>query len=288
MSKFDEFSQINQIAIKNPVNSFGSENKLKNEWQGLRFNDKPIFEESIKEFNKFKEILINDNIEIIDLPYSENLTIDSIYTRDSIIVSPQGLILLNMGKSSRTPEAKENYKSLKLLGHKIAGEILPPGTLEGGDFIWIDENHAAVGLGPRTNKEGINQLKKILGDTVDLHIVNLPKPNHPEDVLHLMSIISPLDKDLALIYPRFMSKSFISWLKKLGLSFIKVSNNEYELMGCNVLATKPRSIIMLENILNVENDLKKSGCTVRTYKGDEISKKGEGGPTCLTRPLLRS
>ena len=164
---------------------------------------------------------------IIDLPSSNLLTIDSIYTRDSILISKAGLILCNMGRSSRTPEAKENYKTLSNKGYKIAGQIKAPGTLEGGDFIWIDNYHAAVGLGPRTNAEGIRQLKEILGSEVNLHVVNLPDPDHPDDVLHLMSIISPLDKDLALIYKPLMPDTFISWLSDLGIKFVEVSDAEY-------------------------------------------------------------
>ena len=115
----------------------------------------------------------------------------------------------------------------------------------------------------------------------------LPEPKHPDDVLHLMSIISPLDKDLALIYRPFMPISFLNWLTNLGIKFIEVSEKEYPLMGCNVLATSPRSIIMLEQLPGVQSDLVRAGCKIRTYKGMEISRKGEGGPTCLTRPLKR-
>ena len=285
---FNEYSKIAQVAIRNPESGFVNDKKLASEWKRLRFHSKPNFKDAVIEFTKFRELLEDDDIKIIDLPTSDNLTIDSIYARDSILISPKGLILCNMGRASRTPEAIDNFHTLSKMGHRVAGQIKPPGTLEGGDFIWIDNNHAAVGLGSRTNLEGINQLKKILSPGIDLHIVKLPEPDHPEDVLHLMSIISPFDKNLALIYKPLMPKSFINWLVNLGMEFVKVSSKEYSLMGCNVLATAPRSIIMLENIPNVENDLKKSGCTVRTYKGDEISKKGEGGPTCLTRPLLRS
>ena len=192
-----------------------------------------------------------------------------------------------MGRSSRTPEALENYAALSSKGYKIAGQIKAPGTLEGGDFIWIDNHHAAVGLGPRTNAEGINQLKEILGSEVNLHVVDLPDPDHPDDVLHLMSIISPLDKDLALIYRPLIPETFITWLSDLGISFIEVSDAEYSMMGCNVLATSPRSIIMLEELPEVRLDLEKAGCKIRSYKGLEISRKGEGGPTCLTRPLKR-
>ena len=125
--------------------------------------------------------------------------------------------------------------------------------MEGGDFIWLDEHHAAVGLGPRTNKEGIAQLRAILGEEVDLHIVELPAPDHPDDVLHLMSIISPLDKDLALIYRTLMPTQFIEWLEQLGIAFVDVPEAEYLPMGCNVLALGPRQVLMLENLPGVKS-----------------------------------
>ncbi len=287
MISFNEYSKIIEVAIRNPQSSFISEKKLLSEWQDLRFHSKPDFKKAIYEFKLFRELLEDDGIKIIDLPSSPNLTIDSIYTRDSILVCKKGLILCNMGRSSRTPEAQENYNTLASKNYKIAGQIQKPGTLEGGDFIWIDDKHAAVGLGPRTNSHGISQLKEILGPNIDLHIVKLPEPNHPDDVLHLMSIISPLDKDLALIYRPLMPTLFLNWLNKLGINFIEVSDKEYSNMGCNVLATKPRSIIMLEDLPSIHFELKKAGCKIRTYEGSEISLKGEGGPTCLTRPLKR-
>ncbi|MDB3950932.1 arginine deiminase family protein [Gammaproteobacteria bacterium] len=283
----NEYSQITEVAIRSPLQSFVDEEKLSSEWESLRFHAKPHLEEAIVEFNYFRGLLADDGITIIDLPSSDLLTIDSIYTRDSILISKAGLILCNMGRSSRTPEAVGNYATLSDKGYKIAGQIQAPGTLEGGDFIWIDNHHAAVGLGPRTNAEGIKQLKEILGSEVNLHVVDLPDPDHPDDVLHLMSIISPLDKDLALIYRPLIPETFITWLSDLGISFIEVSDAEYSMMGCNVLATSPRSIIMLEELPEVRLDLEKAGCKIRSYKGLEISRKGEGGPTCLTRPLKR-
>jgi len=288
MAVFNEYSLLTQVAIRSPLNSFLTDEKLSNEWQDLRFHSKPKLKESINEFIAFRKLLLNNEIEIIDLPQAKGLTIDSIYTRDSILISPKGLILCNMGRTSRTPEARNNYEYLKLKGYQIAGEILAPGTLEGGDFIWLSDTKAAVGLGPRTNQNGIDQLRKILGDTVDLHEVPLPEPTHPDDVLHLMSIISPLDKDLALIYRPLMPVSFIQWLEQFGIKFVEVDEAEYLLMGCNVLATSPRSIIMLENLPGVQRNLQNAGCDVQTYKGIEISRKGEGGPTCLTRPLKRN
>jgi N-dimethylarginine dimethylaminohydrolase len=248
----------------------------------------PDIEEAHREFGRFRQIFVDCGAEIIDLPTADDLTIDSIYPRDSILICPRGLIICNMGRATRTPEARINASYYESYGHEVVGEIVAPGTLEGGDFIWIDKHHAAVGLGPRTNREGIRQLQAILGDEVELHVVELPDPEHPDDVLHLMSIISPLDKNLALIYRAFMPHRFIQWLEQLGLAFVEVPEEEYLPMGCNVLAVGPRQVVMLENLPGVKSGLEAAGCSVTTYKGLEISRKGEGGPTCLTRPLVRT
>lgn len=287
MSRFNEYSTIKQVAIRSAANAFVSEAILAEQWQALRFHAKPDLAEAISEYEDFRALLRSTGANLIELSPSDSLTIDSIYTRDSILVSPKGLILCNMGRASRTPEAAINAASYTALGHRVAGQISAPGTLEGGDFIWLDEHHAAVGLGPRTNAEGIRQLADILGPEVELHVVELPAPDHPDDVLHLMSIISPLDRDLALIYRPFMPAQFIAWLEQLGVAFIDVPEQEYAIMGCNVLAIAPRTTIMLENLPAVKHGLEDAGCTVATYKGLEISRKGEGGPTCLTRPLER-
>jgi N-dimethylarginine dimethylaminohydrolase len=287
MPRYDEYSKITQVAIRSADKAFVSEEKLQQEWQPLRFHSKPELNEAVLEYAGFLDLLAGQGTDIVALDQADNLTIDSIYTRDSILVSPEGLILCNMGRGSRTPEAAINARAYEALGHKIAGQITAPGTLEGGDFIWLDQTHAAVGLGPRTNADGIRQLKDILGPDIELHIVPLPEPNHPDDVLHLMSIISPLDQDLALIYRPFMPRSFIEWLEQLGIQFVEVPDDEYEIMGCNVLAIAPRQAIMLENLPGVKTGLENAGVNVATYKGIEISRKGEGGPTCLTRPLER-
>ena len=287
MANFDEYSAITQVAIRGAANAFVSDAKLEQEWRPLRFHAKPQIDQALEEYTGFRQLLTSCGAQIIDLDGADNLTIDSIYTRDSILISPGGLIRCNMGRASRTPEASANAAAYQAAGHKIAGQITAPGTLEGGDFIWLDKNHAAVGLGPRTNAEGIRQLKALLGEDIELHVVELPDPDHPDDVLHLMSIISPLDRDLALIYRPFMPASFMHWLEALGIQFVDVPEEEYLTMGCNVLAIAPRQAIMLENLPGVKSRLEAAGCTLATYTGLEISRKGEGGPTCLTRPLIR-
>ena len=286
MNCFNEYSPIRKLAVRSAEEAFYNETKLEEQWQVLRFHAKPNYQIALQEYEQLESIFSSANIQIEYLAGNEKLTLDSIYTRDSLLVSPTGLILCRMGRKGRRHEPLTN--STALADEIINGKIIFPGTLEGGDFIWLDESHAAVGLGPRTNQAGIDQLKTLLGPNVDLHTVPLPAPDHPDDVFHLMSMISPLDSNLALIYRPLMPDTFLTWLATRGIEFVDVHESEFFDMACNVLALGPRKILMLDGLPKTKDRLEKAGCEVTCYKGDEISRKGEGGPTCLTRPLYRA
>ena len=291
ISQFNEYSQIKRMAIRPAISAYQSQSKIDAEWQDLRFHEVADYAESLNEYAAFRQNFIDAGVELIELPKDDDLTLDSIYVRDAAIISPKGLILCNMGRASRNNEPTIHGEVMARHGIPTHGRITAPGSVEGGDFIWVNEKAAAIGEGPRTNAEGIRQLGKLLGPDVDLHVVALPDPNpeesHPDDVFHLMSMISPLDEDLSLIYRPLMPASFISWLERHGMKFAEVPDDEFSPMGCNVLAISPREVLMLENLPGTKANLEAAGCTVHTYKGLEISRKGEGGPTCLTRPLVR-
>ena len=162
------------------------------------------------------------------------------------------------------------------------------GLLEGGDFVWFDAASCAVAECYRTNAEGIRQLREILGPGVDVQAVPLPHDQGPGACLHLMSLISPLDADLALVYSRLMPVPFRNWLLARGIRLVEVPDEEYGLtMGCNVLALAPRKCLAIEGSPITRARLEAAGCEVIAFKAEEISLKGGGGPTCLTRPLLR-
>ena len=161
--------------------------------------------------------------------------------------------------------------------------------LEGGDIVWIDTKTLAIGEGYRSNSHGIKQLKGILGDLVEAIItVPLPHWNGKNDCLHLMSNLSPLDHNLFLIYPRLLPVSFIQFLIDRKIELIEVPDSEYDSMGCNVLAIGHKKVIMVKGNSITKNLIEKKGIEVFTYDGTEISLKGAGGPTCLTRPFLRT
>ena len=284
---WNEYDALKLVAVRDAQNAFVSEARLDAEWEKLRFHTRPELSEAVVEHQAFRERLRSLGASLLELAGDTSLTLDSIYTRDNIIVSPRGLILCNMGRASRTAEGPFNAQAYAAQGFDVLGRIEAPGTLEGGDFIWLDENTAVVGLGPRTNQAGIDQLHALLGEQLELHVVPLPGVDHPDDVLHLMSIISPVDRNLAVVYKPFMPASFVDWLSARGIDFVEVPEQEFLPMACNVLALAPREVLMLENLPETKRRLEQVGCRVQTYKGLEISRKGEGGPTCLTRPLLR-
>jgi N-dimethylarginine dimethylaminohydrolase len=159
--------------------------------------------------------------------------------------------------------------------------------LEGGDVVWVDERTLAVGRGYRTNDEGLRQLRELTADIVDeIVVVALPHWNGPADVLHLMSFLSPIDHDLALVYSRLMPVPFREWLLARGNRLVEVPDEEYDTMACNVLAVAPRKCIMLEGNPRTRELLEAEGVEVRVFGGAEICAKGAGGPTCLTCPIL--
>ena len=287
MKGLNEYGALKCVAVRTPTAAFSSDEKISTEWQALRFHTEPNLSDAIIEHREFVRIIVNAGADVIELEAAAETTLDSIYTRDALLVSPLGLILCNMGRASRNGEPTANARRLKQAGFSIAGSIKAPGTIEGGDVIWLDDKTLAVGEGPRTNAEGIRQLSSLLGPAVEVHIVPLPAPDHPDDVFHLMSMISPLDADLALIYRPLMPPEFLEWLAARGIQFIDVPDEEFMLMGCNVLALGPRHCVMLDRLPKTKKLMIQAGCRVQTYRGDEISRKGEGGPTCLTRPLVR-
>jgi N-dimethylarginine dimethylaminohydrolase len=193
-----------------------------------------------------------------------------------------------MGKESRKNEPKALKNFLFHNNISVVGEIKYPGIIEGGDIIWINKRTIAVGEGYRTNKEGIQQLKDILGNEVD-DIIPVPLPHWlgPENCLHLMSNVSPIDHNLFLIYPKLLPARFIEFLKGLNIKLINVPDDEYESMACNVLSLAPKKCIMMSGNPITQTLLESNNVEVFTYDGSEISLKGAGGPTCLTRPIYR-
>ena len=283
----DMVKQVRRVLLKHPREAFIDQATVDRQFSELNYSNTPDFEIACNDYDQFVDLIQSFGAEIHFLPAS-NTSLDSIYTHDPCIVTNGGAILCNMGKPQRYNESDDIEKYFTSIGIPILGRIEGTGTLEGGDIIWIDERTVAVGEGYRSNMEGIDQFKHLLGDLVDDVIpVALPHWTGPEDCLHLMSNVSPIDHDLYLVYSRLLSVSFRRYLLERKIQLIEVPDEEYASMGCNVLAMTSRKVIMIEGNPITQKRLENEGVEVHTYNGAEISLKGAGGPTCLTRPFLR-
>ena len=283
-----ESGKLTKLYIKPAAHAFISDEHVSGHWQTLNYLGKPDMIEALKEYAAFEAILRENGAEVLHFPENEAVNMDSIYCRDASIATDGGVILCNMGKDGRKAEPGAKRKAYEAMGFKILGEIKAPGTVEGGDVAWLDEKTLAVGHTYRTNPEGIRQLSALLAP-LGVNVITVPLPHYkgPSDVFHLMSILSPVDKDLAVVYSPLMPIPFRELLLQRGVTLVEVPDSEFESMGCNVLAMGPRNCLMVAGNPITKAGLLAAGCKVTEYKGDEISVKGGGGPTCLTRPLIR-
>lgn len=282
-----EFGTITTLVLKHAREAFADAARITAEWRDLGYTAPPDFDRAVEEYDRFLSLVTSAGAGVRLLPGSSDVGIDSIYVRDASVVAPRGLILASMGKPQRAGEPAAHETAFRAWGFPILGAIEPPGLLEGGDVVWFDERTVAVGRGYRTNDEGIRQFRALAGPEVEVTTVPLPHWRGPTDVFHLMSIISPVDRDLAVVYSPLLPVTFREWLVARSISLVEVPDEEFDSMGANVLAIAPRRAVMLADNPKTRARLTAAGAEVLEYDGREISLKGGGGPTCLTRPISR-
>jgi N-dimethylarginine dimethylaminohydrolase len=283
-----EYGTLQTVFIKKVEDAFIDQSKVDSQWQALNFLGAPDFKQAQNENQQFENLLRAADVKIQHFEEDDSVTMDSLYCRDASIATDNGIIICRMGKAGRINEPSAAEKVYKKAGHPILGKIEVPGTVEGGDVAWLDQKTLAIARTYRTNEEGIRQMRALLNPAgIEVIEVQLPHYKGPSDVFHLMSIFSPIDKDLAVVYSPLMPIVFREELIKRGYQLIEVPEEEFDSMGCNVLATAPRTCLMVKGNTVTKQRLQQAGCTVLEYDGQEISYKGGGGPTCLTRPLWR-
>jgi arginine deiminase len=283
-----EIASLRTILLKHPSQAWLNQETVRAQWKALGYAEEPDYGRAVAEYDRFIEILRRYVQDIHFLPEDSRTGLDSIYVRDAALATRHGLVLCNMGKKLRRGEPAAVSDYCRAAVWPVLGAIRGPGSLEGGDVVWLDEQTLAVGHGYRTNAEGIRQLREILGGFVETVVeVPLPHWNGPRDVLHLMSLISPVDKGRLLVYSRLLPAPFRLWLLERGFELVEVADQEYQGMGANVLAVAPGKCIALAGNPRTTERLAKAGVEVWTYEGRDISWKGAGGPTCLTRPVIR-
>ena len=276
--------KIERVLVKHAADAFVNSEKLRAEWEELNYFRCPDYDQAIGEFESFLELLKRFVPEIHYLPEDDRVSVDSIYVHDSVIITRRGAVLCNMTREQRRNEPAAMESFLPGLGIPILGAISGEGRLESGDIVWVNERTLAVGRGSRSNAEGIRQLQQLLAELVDEWIVvDLPPP-----VFHLMGIISLIDHNLAVINSKMLPAPFRQWLTTRGFKLLEAPSSESKTLACNILTLAPRHCILVSGNPQTERMLRDEGVEVWTYSGDEISLKGSGGPTCLTRPLLRA
>jgi N-dimethylarginine dimethylaminohydrolase len=256
-------------------------------WREYGWRAEPHANRLAAEHEAFCEVLQAAGAEVVLAETHLPTDPDAIYVFDPAIVSDQGGVVLRSGKEGRLVESDAIAADLERAGVPIAARLEAPALVDGGDTIWLDENTLLVARGYRTNDEGIRALQAALRD-VDVLAFDLPHLRGSEVVLHLLSLLSPLDEDLVVAYPPLLPVRLVQLLNELEIQIVPVPDDEFETMGPNVLALAPRVALALEGNDETRRRLERAGVEVRVYRGDEISRKGDGGPTCLTRPLLRA
>jgi N-dimethylarginine dimethylaminohydrolase len=273
---------LKRVMVRRPDEVFGNADPAV--WH---YTAKPDLDKAQQEHDVLVKILADLGAETVYHKEPLPNHADAIFVHDPVLVCDKGAILLLMGKEFRRGEEEAIGKSLETAGVPIHFELHGDALAEGGDLLWVDHDTLAVGIGYRTNLEGAAQLQQAMPD-VEILPVQLPYYQGPEACLHLMSTLSMIADDLAVVYKPLTSVLFLQQLEARGIDFVEVPELEFGSMGPNVLAVSPRVCVMLEGNPITKQRLEATGCEVYTYHGDEISLKAEGGATCLTRPILRA
>jgi len=279
---------LQRVLVCPPQNAGWNQPQRVSAWRELGFHHAPNFEKAQSQHAALAHELIAAGAEVIELPASEELSMDAAYTHDASLATDFGLILMRPGKSNRAAEGRHQGASCEKFGLPTLGEIVPPGTTEAGDILWLDSKTLLIGRGYRTNAAGIEQMRGLLAPKgVEVLSAPLPYGPGPSACLHLMSLISLLDENTALVDLPWLAVETVELLKECGYKFIEIDSSERDTLACNVLALGDKRLLAIEENRKTNDCLRHAGFDVRTFPGSEICINGSGGPTCLTRPLLR-
>ncbi len=288
MNAHSESGKLSSLFIKKAAAAFIDDAHITQHWEALNYLGKPEIHKALIEYEAFEKIFKDHGAAIHYFPEEDTVNMDSIYCRDASIATSKGMIICTMGKEGRKYEPAAQQKAFEAAGIPVLGVITAPGTIEGGDVAWLDSKTLAIGHTYRTNKEGIEQITALL-KPLGVEVITVPMPHYrgPSDVFHLMSVLSPVDNNLAVVYSPLIPIIFRNELIARGFELVEVPESEFDSMGCNVLALAPRICLMVKGNPITKSRLEVAGCKVIEYEGAEISVKGGGGPTCLTRPISR-
>jgi N-dimethylarginine dimethylaminohydrolase len=277
------YGQLRRVLVRRPDAAFAVEDP-----EPWHYSARPDLARALEEHDALTALLRAAGAEVIEHAAPQPGRADSIFVFDPALIADAGAVILRMGKELRRGEEQAMAARLEELGVPLLATLHGAALAEGGDLLWLDRETLAVGIGFRTNREGLGQLEAALAPQgVSVLPVELPYFLGPDACLHLLSLISIVDERLAVVYPQLMAVPFWQELRRRGFRLVEVPEEEFLTMGPNVLALAPGQCLMLEGNPLTKRRLEQAGCEVLTYRGQELSLKAEGGATCLTRPILR-
>jgi len=279
---------LRRVLVCPPRNAGWGRPEKADAWRELGFHHPPDYPAAQSEHEAMCRLLGKAGAEIVFLPASDTLTLDAVYAHDASLLTDYGLILMNPAKPNRVPEARAQANLGAGLGIRVLEEITAPGCTEAGDIVWLDPRTLLVGHGYRTNRAGIEQMRALLAPMgVDVLSAPLPYGPGPAACLHLMSLMSMLDERTILVDLPWLAVETVELLRGRGFQLLEIEPSERDSLACNVLSLGNRRLIALDQNARTNGCLREAGFEVLTFSGPELCINGSGGPTCLTRPLLR-
>lgn len=276
-------AQLKSILVRRPLEE---EWHIK-DWRKWGYLRKPNIKLAREEHANFVETIKAEGVRVFFVDDVHKERLDAIFTSDPAIITDRGAVILKMSKALRIGEEETLSENIAKLNIPVLGRIQGEATLEGGDVLWLDPKTIIIGRSYRSNIQGITQLKNILNGLANTSHVDLPHWHGSGECLHLLSLISLIDEDLALVYPELAPVSLLESLKARNIKIVDVPRREFETQGCNVLTLKPRKCMMVEGNPKTRKTLEKEGVEVIEFQGKEICLNRTGGPSCLVCSILR-
>jgi N-dimethylarginine dimethylaminohydrolase len=276
------------VAVRQPHAIRAEDAPIIDEWARIGFRAKPHYHAMCREFESFVHCLRYDGMTVHTLDFQSKLTLDSLYIRDAIALSPSGLIACRMTKPNRIDEPGIVRRELESLGYATSGEIVPPGLIEAGDIVWLDDDFCAIGISYRTNADGARQFAQYCTRSAECIFVHLPHYRGPGVILHLSSLMSVIAKKLVVADIRYLPVTFLHLLRDRGIRIIPMPETERLTLAANILPIGANRLVSIAGNPMTHAVLTSEGFEMLTFLADNISLLGDGGPTCLTRPLVLS
>ena len=279
---------LQRVLVSSPQTAGWDQPRRLSTWRELGFHHAPVFETAQSQHAELVNELKSAGSEVVELTAEDTLSLDAVYAHDASLATDFGLILMRPGKPNRVAESRHHGSFCEVNDIPTFGTITAPGTTEAGDILWLDSKTLLIGHGYRTNRAGIAQMRALL-EPKGIEVLSAPLPYGPgpSACLHLMSLISLLDEQTAVVDLPWLAVETVELLKSRGFQFISIDESERDTLACNVLALGDKRLLALEENRKTNDRLRHAGFNVRTFPGSEICVNGSGGPTCLTRPLLR-